>query len=171
MQGTNAVMARGDEAKRRKQEEANRYRKAADDALQQLDWVIIYLHGLHKGKIAQALARNRSFITAGADRRRRVAGAERADEADVRHQGDRFTEWGYEPDLAGVLVILVVAVAHGLFTRRAVGMSETRYEGRRAPPRREGPAEVSGAGVETCVRGPDRIGRDPTGPGRPHAKP
>jgi hypothetical protein len=42
--------------------EAERYRQAAEDALQQLDWCIGYLHGIKKVKISRALARNRSFI-------------------------------------------------------------------------------------------------------------
>lgn len=42
--------------------EAERYRQAANDALQQLDWTIGYLHGIHKVEISQALARNRSII-------------------------------------------------------------------------------------------------------------
>lgn len=45
-----------------KQEEADRYRQAAEDALQQLDWTIGYLHGIHKHAISKALAKNRSFI-------------------------------------------------------------------------------------------------------------
>jgi hypothetical protein len=45
-----------------KQEEADRYRKAAEDALQQLDWAIGYLHGIHKVEISKALAKNRSHI-------------------------------------------------------------------------------------------------------------
>src|SRR5690242_21291024 len=52
----------------RKQDEADRYRQAAEDALQQLDWTIGYLHGIHKTDISKALARNRSFI------RRRLMG-------------------------------------------------------------------------------------------------
>jgi hypothetical protein len=44
------------------QGETDRYRQAAEDALQQLDWCIGYLHGIHKSKISQQLARNRSFI-------------------------------------------------------------------------------------------------------------
>lgn len=47
---------------RSKQEEADRYRQAAEDALQQLDWTIGYLHGIHKTEISKALAQNRSFI-------------------------------------------------------------------------------------------------------------
>ena len=45
-----------------KQEETDRYRMAAEDALQQLDWVIGYLHGIRKLDISRALARNRSYI-------------------------------------------------------------------------------------------------------------
>ena len=45
-----------------KQDEADRYRRAAEDALQQLDWAIGYLHGIKKTDISRALARNRSFI-------------------------------------------------------------------------------------------------------------
>jgi hypothetical protein len=44
------------------QREVERYRQAADDALQQLDWAIGYLHGIHKVEISKALAKNRSFI-------------------------------------------------------------------------------------------------------------
>ena len=47
---------------RTKQEETDRYRRAAEDALQQLDWTIGYLHGIHKTEISKALAQNRSFI-------------------------------------------------------------------------------------------------------------
>jgi hypothetical protein len=39
-----------------------RYRRAAEDALQQLDWCIGYLHGLGKLEISRALAKNRSYI-------------------------------------------------------------------------------------------------------------
>jgi hypothetical protein len=46
----------------RKEEEANRYRMAAEDALQQLDWAIGYLHGIRKTSISFALAKNRSHI-------------------------------------------------------------------------------------------------------------
>ena len=45
-----------------KQAEADRYRKAAEDALQQLDWAIGYLHGIRKVEISKALAKNRSYI-------------------------------------------------------------------------------------------------------------
>ena len=45
-----------------KQDETDRYRQAAEDALQQLDWTIGYLHGIRKTGISKALARNRSYI-------------------------------------------------------------------------------------------------------------
>jgi phage shock protein A len=46
----------------RVRDEAERYRRAAEDALQQLDWCIGYLHGCNKKGIAAALSKNRSFI-------------------------------------------------------------------------------------------------------------
>jgi hypothetical protein len=58
-------MARGNDkqyADHPKEQEADRYRKAAEDALQQLDWVIGYLHGIRKLDISRALAKNRSYI-------------------------------------------------------------------------------------------------------------
>jgi hypothetical protein len=42
--------------------ELERFRRAAEDALQQLDWAIGYLHGIRKTAQARALARNRSYI-------------------------------------------------------------------------------------------------------------
>jgi hypothetical protein len=46
----------------RYREEARRYRQAAEDALQQLDWCIDYLHGIRKVQISRALSQNRSYI-------------------------------------------------------------------------------------------------------------
>jgi hypothetical protein len=43
-------------------DQADRYKRAAEDALQQLDWCIGYLHGIHKTDISRALAKNRSYI-------------------------------------------------------------------------------------------------------------
>jgi hypothetical protein len=43
-------------------DELKRYRQAAEDALQQLDWCIGYLHGIRKVEISRALAKNRSNI-------------------------------------------------------------------------------------------------------------
>jgi hypothetical protein len=45
-----------------KDDETDRYRRAAEDALQQLDWAIGYLHGIKKTEISKALAQNRSYI-------------------------------------------------------------------------------------------------------------
>jgi hypothetical protein len=42
--------------------EIERYRRAAEDALQQLDWCIGYLHGIRKLEVSKALAKNRSYI-------------------------------------------------------------------------------------------------------------
>jgi hypothetical protein len=53
-------MARIDDDDR--DDEVERYRRAAEDALQQLDWCIGYLHGIRKVDISRALARNRSAI-------------------------------------------------------------------------------------------------------------
>jgi hypothetical protein len=46
----------------RNADELERYRRAAEDALQQLDWCIGYLHGIRKTRISRALARNRGHI-------------------------------------------------------------------------------------------------------------
>lgn len=40
----------------------NRYRKAAHLAIEQLDWVIGYLHRIRKHELARALQRNRATI-------------------------------------------------------------------------------------------------------------
>ncbi len=42
--------------------DVERYRRASEDALQQLDWCIGYLHASGKRGIARALAANRSHI-------------------------------------------------------------------------------------------------------------
>jgi hypothetical protein len=55
------MMATDDNTGRRN-EELSRYRRAVEDALQQLDWCIGYLHGIHKVEISRALAKNRSYI-------------------------------------------------------------------------------------------------------------
>jgi hypothetical protein len=46
----------------RRTTDEDRYRKAADLAIEQLDWVIGYLHQIHKDEIAKALRRNRMSI-------------------------------------------------------------------------------------------------------------
>lgn len=45
-------------------DEAERYRKAAQMTLDQLDWCIEYLRGQRKTKISKQLAKNRSAIAA-----------------------------------------------------------------------------------------------------------
>jgi hypothetical protein len=45
-------------------DDKERYRQAAEDALQQLDWCIGYLHGIRKQQISRQLAKNRSYIRA-----------------------------------------------------------------------------------------------------------
>jgi hypothetical protein len=55
-------MARDDDDRDDRDEEIERYRRAAEDALQQLDWCIGYLHGIRKVDISKALAKNRSQI-------------------------------------------------------------------------------------------------------------
>jgi hypothetical protein len=52
----------GDRERDASREEMERYRQAAEDALQQLDWCIGYLHGIRKTAISRALSRNRSHI-------------------------------------------------------------------------------------------------------------
>jgi hypothetical protein len=51
-----------DDRQSRDDNELQRYRRAAEDALQQLDWCIGYLHGIRKVDISRALAKNRSYI-------------------------------------------------------------------------------------------------------------
>jgi hypothetical protein len=41
---------------------ADRYKRAAEDALQQLDWCIGYLHGIRKSELSSRLAKNRTYI-------------------------------------------------------------------------------------------------------------
>jgi hypothetical protein len=51
-----------DGSQRDRDQDVERYRQAAEDALQQLDWCIGYLHGIRKVQVSRALAKNRSFI-------------------------------------------------------------------------------------------------------------
>ena len=50
--------------------EVERYRRAAEETLNQVDWCIGYLHRIRKPDIARALERNRTTI------RRRMRGAD-----------------------------------------------------------------------------------------------
>ena len=56
----------------RLQDEADRYRKASDDCLQQLGWCIGYFAGAHKPRLARGLAVNVAQIRRGLLRRHGV---------------------------------------------------------------------------------------------------
>ena len=43
-------------------DEVDRYRRAADEALNQLDWCVNYLYRVRKSAIAQVVEKNRSHI-------------------------------------------------------------------------------------------------------------
>jgi hypothetical protein len=45
-----------------RREEAERYRLAAEEALNQIDWCVKYLYRIRKDRIAQAVDRNRTVI-------------------------------------------------------------------------------------------------------------
>ena len=45
-----------------REQEAARYRRAAEETLEQLDWCIGYLHRIRKPEIAEVLGKNRSVI-------------------------------------------------------------------------------------------------------------
>lgn len=45
-----------------REHEVTRYRRAAEETLDQLDWCINYLHSIRKSGIANALAKNHSTI-------------------------------------------------------------------------------------------------------------
>ena len=46
----------------RRQSQTDRYRKAAELALEQLDWCINYMHRIHRPQIGEVLRRNRDTI-------------------------------------------------------------------------------------------------------------
>jgi hypothetical protein len=43
-------------------DEARRYRRAAEAALEQLDWCVLYLRNARKSDLARAVSRNRDHI-------------------------------------------------------------------------------------------------------------
>ena len=43
-------------------QDVERYKQAANDALQQLDFCVGFLAGANTGKVAESLARNRAYI-------------------------------------------------------------------------------------------------------------
>ena len=54
--------SRSESSDSRRDEEARRYRRAAEDALVQLQWCIGYLDGIGERKISRALSRNHNSI-------------------------------------------------------------------------------------------------------------
>jgi hypothetical protein len=46
----------------RRPSQAEHYRKAAEAALEQLDWCINYMHRIHRPQIGEVLRRNRDTI-------------------------------------------------------------------------------------------------------------
>ena len=51
-----------DRAEASADDQAARYRRAAEDTLDQLDWCVNYLHRIHKPRIARVVAANKSAI-------------------------------------------------------------------------------------------------------------
>ena len=80
-------MARDNGEQRRRR--CKRYKQAAEDALQQLDWCIGYLHGIHKTDISRALAKNRSYIRTRLLKRVRGADAGATDRRDMSSPSGR----------------------------------------------------------------------------------
>ena len=57
-----AQAARQNARIRELESELERYRRASEDALSQLDWCIGYMHGSGKKGLARSLSKNRGFI-------------------------------------------------------------------------------------------------------------
>jgi hypothetical protein len=53
--------AKDDDARRR-EEDIARYRRAAEETLEQLEWCVNYLHRTNKSQIAQVIDKNRRHI-------------------------------------------------------------------------------------------------------------
>jgi hypothetical protein len=51
-----------DDDARRREEEIARYRLAAEETLEQLEWCVQYLHRIHKSRIADVIDKNRRSI-------------------------------------------------------------------------------------------------------------
>jgi len=47
---------------RAREREVARYRRAAEEALAQLEWCVSYLHRIQKSRIAEVIDKNRLFI-------------------------------------------------------------------------------------------------------------
>jgi hypothetical protein len=59
---------KNDDKARSREQEIARYRLAAEETLEQLEWCVNYLHRIRKDRIAEALNKNRRSI------RRRMSG-------------------------------------------------------------------------------------------------
>jgi hypothetical protein len=57
-------MARGEKSARERAREADRYREAAELALDQLQWAVNYLYRIRKPTLAAGLEKNREHILA-----------------------------------------------------------------------------------------------------------
>jgi hypothetical protein len=55
-------MAEDDEDARRSEDEIARYRVAAEETLEQLEWCVRYLHRIRKTEVAEAINKNRRQI-------------------------------------------------------------------------------------------------------------
>ena len=51
-----------DDDARRGDDEIARYRRAAEETLEQLEWCVQYLHRIHKSRIADVIDKNRRTI-------------------------------------------------------------------------------------------------------------
>jgi hypothetical protein len=61
-QARNMTSRESEDEDRELDRESERYRRAALEALGQLDWCIDYLYGLRKAEIARTISRNRTRI-------------------------------------------------------------------------------------------------------------
>jgi hypothetical protein len=61
-QARNMTSRESEDEDRELDRESERYRRAALEALGQLEWCIDYLYGLRKAEIARAISRNRTRI-------------------------------------------------------------------------------------------------------------
>jgi hypothetical protein len=52
----------GKDGTRAQADEIERYRRAAEEALEQLEWVVTYLHRFRKNRIARVIDENRRSI-------------------------------------------------------------------------------------------------------------
>jgi hypothetical protein len=53
---------KNDDKARSREQEIARYRRAAEETLEQLEWCVNYLHRIRKDRIAEAINKNRRSI-------------------------------------------------------------------------------------------------------------